>query len=81
MKIGWENFSDIEQDYVYEYSIFEESVMMKRAINKLNKRDFNIIVLYAELQSLRKVAKILNISHQTIKREVDRIRKEIKCYL
>ncbi len=49
----------------------------KIALQKLTQADRTIIILYAETASLREVARMLNVSHTTIRSELQRIRNEL----
>lgn len=78
--------NDIYKKIINEYNfkeldIFDEDdnrlIYAKQAIKQLSKTDYIIILLYAELGSLRKVGKELNISHTIIYKEIKRIREEI----
>lgn len=72
-------YKNIRQDYAFDASIFtadEESVRRLKFIinNKLSQVDRTIILLYIDCQSYRKLAKQMNLSHMTIRREVLRIK-------
>lgn len=57
----------------------EEMNRLKHIIfDKLPEVDKRVILLYSELQSLRKVAKYLGVSPSTAYILISRIRKEIK---
>lgn len=45
------------------------------ALNELDTADRTLMMLYTDLQSYRKLGKMLNISHQAIKIEIERIRE------
>lgn len=47
------------------------------ALNELNTVDRTLMMLYTDLQSYRKLGKLLNISHVAIKLEIDRIREQM----
>ena len=47
------------------------------ALNELNTVDRTLMMLYTDLQSYRKLGKMLNISHVAIKMEIDRIREQM----
>lgn len=44
---------------------------------KLSQVDRTIILLYCDCQSLRKLGQMMHLSHMTIRREVNRIKKII----
>lgn len=78
--------NDIYKRIINEYNfkeldIFDEDdnrlIYAKQAIKQLSQSDYIIILLYAELGSLRKVGKELGISHTIIYKEIKRIREEI----
>jgi DNA-directed RNA polymerase specialized sigma subunit len=78
--------NDIYKRIINEYNfkeldIFDEDdnrlIFTKQAIKQLSQSDHIIILLYAELGSLRKVGKELGISHTIIYKEIKRIREEI----
>lgn len=57
----------------------EEAVIcMKHIMRRLPAYERNIIILYAETGSLRETARMLGCSHQTIAKEIRRIREKIK---
>ena len=45
--------------------------------NRLSVADKTIILLYAEIQSYRKLGRLMGLSHMTVRREVVRIKKII----
>lgn len=47
------------------------------ALNELDTADRTLMMLYTDLQSYRKLGKMLNISHVAIKLEIDRIREQM----
>lgn len=71
----------IKADYAYNNDVMcadsPRVRAVKKAVSNLEDVDRTIIILYAEKGSLRKVGKMLGVSHQTIKTEIDRIRKKI----
>ena len=75
-------YRDIREDYVYNDDIFNpepERVRRCKEIiaNELAPADRVIITLYAELGSLRKLGRLLGVSHTTAAGEVRRIRNII----
>lgn len=68
----------LKQEYNFELDEFTEDRGLLLAFNELELTEQTILLLYAEHQSYRKVAKLLNISHQAIKNEIDNIRNKIK---
>lgn len=72
----------IKQDYAYDSDIMskddERVAKIKKIIDtKLSLVDKTIILLYADCQSYRKLAKKMNLSHMTLRREVIRIKNII----
>ena len=75
--------SQILRDYQCKDDCFTEDTPLIRQTkyiinNKLSRSDRMIIVLYAELQSYRKVGKLLGVSHTTTMNEIKRIKALIK---
>lgn len=76
------NFKVIKEDYAWHPDIMtkddERVARLKEIINtKLSLVDKTIILLYVDCQSYRKLGKRLGVSHMTIRREVQRIKKII----
>ena len=72
----------IKQDDAYDSDIMskddERVAKIKKIIDtKLSLVDKTIILLYADCQSYRKLAKKMNLSHMTLRREVIRIKNII----
>ena len=72
----------IKQDYAYDSDIMskddERVAKIKKIIDtKLSLVDKTIILLYVDCQSYRKLAKKMNLSHMTLRREVIRIKNII----
>ena len=72
----------IKQDYAFDPDIMskddERVAKIKMIIDtKLSLVDKTIILLYADCQSYRKLAKKMNLSHMTLRREVIRIKNII----
>ena len=75
-------FRKIRQDYAYNPDIMNEEderlTMVKKIIDqKLSLADKTIILLYVDCQSYRKLGARLGVSHMTLRREVQRIKKII----
>lgn len=76
------DYREIKEEYAWHPDIFtkddERVAKVKEIINtKLSIIDKTIIILYADCQSYRKLGKRLGVSHMTIRREVQRIKKII----
>ena len=75
-------FRKIRQDYTYNPDIMNEEderlTKVKKIIDqKLSLADKTIILLYVDCQSYRKLGARLGVSHMTIRRAVQRIKKII----
>ena len=75
-------FRKIRQDYTYNPDIMNEEderlTRLKKIIEEnLSLADKTIILLYVDCQSYRKLGKRLGVSHMTIRRECQRIKKII----
>ena len=75
-------FRKIRQDYTYNPDIMNEEderlTRVKKIIDqKLSLADKTIILLYVDCQSYRKLGARLGVSHMTLRREVQRIKKII----
>lgn len=76
------DFREIKEDYAWHPDMFtkddERVAKVKEIINtRLSVVDKTIILLYVDCQSYRKLGKRLGVSHMTIRREVQRIKKII----
>lgn len=63
-------FRDTEQEY-----------RLKSALNRLNEVDKRIIILYAELSSIRDVAKILDTTYHYVSKKLKNIRNELHRFI
>lgn len=75
-------FRKIKQEYSYNPDIMNEEderlTRIKKIIDtKLSLADKTIILLYVDCQSYRKLGARLGVSHMTLRREVQRIKKII----
>ena len=76
------DFKEIKDDYAWQPDIMDKDdervSKVKEIINtKLSTVDKTIILLYVDCQSYRKLGKRLGVSHMTIRRECQRIKKII----
>ena len=76
------DFRKTKEDYVYNPDIMdgedERTARIKEIIDtKLSLADKTIILLYVDCQSYRKLGARLGVSHTTIRRDVQRIKKII----
>lgn len=74
-----ETYRLIKEEYAYNPDIMckddERVAKLKKIIDtKLSVVDKTIILLYADLQSLRKLGQVMGVSHATIRTEVQRIK-------
>lgn len=75
-------FRKIKEDYAFNPDIMndedERTSRIKEIIDtKLSLADKTIILLYADCQSYRKLGKRLGVSHMTIRRDCQRIKRII----
>lgn len=52
-------------------------LLLKNSINKLDTADKTILLLYADIQSHRKVGELFNVSHSTMMKEMKKIRERL----
>jgi len=81
LQITPQQIKSIDKQYQYEFDLFEDNLEAQKAkwaLTQISIPDRIIFELYAELQSSRKVGKILGVSHNIVLKEVRRIRQEIK---
>ncbi len=71
-------FREIELEYTREKGIFSEDTRVLSVLKELPEADRRIIILYAELSSVRKVAGIFNCSSSVIFYRIKRIRDYFK---
>lgn len=76
------DYREIKDDYAWRPDIMnnddERVARVKEIINKsLSVVDKTIILLYVDCQSYRKLGKRLGVSHMTVRRECQRIKKII----
>ena len=76
------DYREIKDEYAWRLDIMnnddERVARVKEIINKsLSVVDKTIILLYVDCQSYRKLGKRLGVSHMTVRRECQRIKKII----
>ena len=59
----------------------ESEYKIKSALNHLNEVDRRIIILYAELSSIRDVAKILGSTYHYVSKKLKEIRNELHRFI
>ena len=76
-----ENLNRIMDDYKPQYDIFREDDMkmtrLKESVMKLSDADRIIFIMYCEFGSLRKVGKMLGISHTSAYKCIKKIKEQI----
>lgn len=65
-------FTNLDDDFIKLVNVID---------SKLTKAERIIILMYAELQSIRKVGQVLGVSQSTAYNELTRIKNIIKSYL
>lgn len=55
----------------------DKTVKIKEIIGKLPSYDRTIILMFAELGSLRALAKELNVSHEAVTKKMDQLKRKI----
>lgn len=76
------SYTQLREDYRFDSSIFsqepDKTAKVKWIIdNRLTDVERILILLYVDRQSYRKLAKELTISHQTLAKEIRRIKAKI----
>lgn len=73
-------FKNTKSQYAFDpmWADSEKARKALEGINRLPEADRILIILYAELQSVIKVAKMLGVGKSTIHNEITRIRKTLK---
>lgn len=79
---AFREFKDIESEYRFDPSVFNEDETRVAAVkwiidNKLNRVDKTLILLYADCLSFRKLGKRMGFSHTTMREEIKRIKRII----
>lgn len=71
----------IMEDYAPSRDVFSEDTprvkRLKSLVSRLDEADRKIIILYAEVASYRKLGKLLGVSHFTIEKTIQGIKKQI----
>ncbi|MCD8167007.1 MAG: hypothetical protein LUE93_13380 [Bacteroides sp.] len=68
-------FSLIEQEYTLPQSILADPPQVLKILNELPLPQRRLLILYAELRSVRKIARIYHCSKDVIANEINEIRK------
>lgn len=76
-----ETYRKIRPDYEYKRDIFTDDVKVQRLkeiiAKDLTPVDRTIFLLYADCMSYRKLAAMMGLSHTTVRKQVQRIKKII----
>lgn len=79
------NVTKVLEDYKPDEGIWREydddMLYLKRSMDALSDADRIIFMLYCEYGSLRKVGKILGVSHSIIYKNIKRIKEEMYDYI
>lgn len=82
ISISSEELRAIMDEYKYNPDVMngedERVSQIKRALGKIDMPDQIIFCLYMDLGASRKVGQVLGVSHSTILKEINRIKKEIR---
>lgn len=65
-------FENIEKEYLAEHTPLCEK------LKTLSFSEQRLLIMYAELLSTRKVAKAYQMSHETIRREINKIKTKLQ---
>lgn len=81
IRITGKEIKEILKEYEYNPDIFNEEderlSSAKKALGEISEADRIIYCLWLDLESSRKVGKILGVSHSTVLKELKRIKNEI----
>lgn len=77
MKVNGIEFDELEQEYLTNGEMFTNSDMID-FLCSLPLKDRRLLILYAEIGSLREIARIYNCSHQLIHKRIEKIRTKYK---
>lgn len=79
------SYRAIERDYLDEVTVVEDMEDMedrvRRVVASLPRRERKLIILYAELGSIQRVAKWLKVPKSTVQYRLDKIKQNIKNQL
>lgn len=77
LKYLQDNFEKVIDEYKIDINS-EDNQELLITLNKLERWKQYVIIIYAETQSLRKTAKLLNVSHSFINKIIKNIKTEFK---
>ncbi len=75
MRFNETEFQNIQDEYTGGTGIFSEDTKLITILKELPLHDQRILILYAELCSVRKVARLFNCSSSLIHQKIKNIRK------
>lgn len=85
IKVDSNELKAILEEYKYNPDVMSEEdervIKCKKALGKIPIPDRTIFCLYLDLGASRKVGKLLGVSHSTILKEINRIKKEIRYFI
>lgn len=67
----------VENEYIGDDDIYIESPIVKY-LKRLQKKERELMIVYAELGSVRKVASLYREHHTTISRKINKIKKNFE---
>lgn len=76
-----EEFGNIREEYRMGRGVFGNHPGLMRSLDSLSEDNRNLLILYADLGSCAKVAKVYNCNRHTIWKRVRRIREILKTKL
>lgn len=72
---------ELIEDYNLDFGMFSDLddrlLEMEDNWNNLNQSERNLVILYAELGSFRKVGNVLNITHSTVRKYFNQIKTKL----
>lgn len=74
-------FREIVNDYLCEGDVFthdDRDLALRSAIRRLPEPDKNLLILYAEEGSFRRIAKTFGVTHPTISKQIRRIQATVR---
>lgn len=75
-------FNEVVADYLTPRSMMEaddREIAVRRAVTRLSEPDRNLLILYAEGGSFRKIAKEFGVTHPTISKQIRRIQGVVRA--
>jgi len=75
-------FHELVEDYLAPQGIMEvddRDIAVRRAVTRLSEPDRNLLLLYAEGGSFRKIARRFGVTHATISKKIHKIQGEVKA--